>query len=77
MMNNRINKTAPILFVCVVIAFSLGLKRPVHSTDFTAQVSKIFALNSYGLPTAQYLPGGDLRLSENDFRFGFSIFRLF
>ncbi len=40
-------------------------------------VFQIFALNSFGLPTAQYLPGGDLRLSENDFRFGFSIFRLF
>jgi hypothetical protein len=40
-------------------------------------VFQIFALNSYGLPTAQYLPGGDLRLSENDFRFGFSIFRWF
>jgi hypothetical protein len=40
-------------------------------------VFQIFTLNSYGLPTSQYLPGGDLRLSENDFRFGFSIFRLF
>jgi hypothetical protein len=45
MMNNRINKTAPILFVCVVFAFSLSLKRPVYSTDFTAQVSKIYSQN--------------------------------
>jgi hypothetical protein len=40
-------------------------------------VFQIFGLNSFGLPTAQYLPGGDLLLSEDDFRFGFSIFRLF
>ena len=40
-------------------------------------VFQIFALNSFGLPTAQYLPGGDLRLSDSDFRFGFTIFRLF
>lgn len=40
-------------------------------------VFQIFALNSFGLPTAQYLPGGDFSLSESDFRFGFSIFRLF
>ena len=40
-------------------------------------VFQIFALNSFGLPSAQYLPGGDLSLSESDFRFGFSVFRLF
>lgn len=40
-------------------------------------VFQVFALNSFGLPTAQYLPGGDLRLNETDFRIGFSIFRLF
>lgn len=45
MIKNQINKTAPILFVCIIIVFSLGLKRPVHFTDLTAQVSKTFAQN--------------------------------
>ncbi len=40
-------------------------------------VFQIFALNSFGLSTAQYLPGGDLRLGDGDFRLGFSIFRWF
>lgn len=52
--------------------WGLGLEWKVGGHVF-----QVIALNSYGLPTAQYLPGGDLRLSEKDFRFGFSIFRFF
>jgi hypothetical protein len=53
-------------------SWGLGLEWKIGGHVF-----QIFGLNSFGLPTAQYLPGGDLRLSENDFRFGFSIFRFF
>jgi hypothetical protein len=40
-------------------------------------VFQIFILNSFGLTSDQFIPGGDLRLSNNDFRIGFNIFRSF
>ena len=68
-MNNRTNKIAPTFFICVVIAFSLGLKRPVHSTDFTAEVSKIFAQNciSAGCHSGRF-PPMELNLEEDKFQ---------
>jgi hypothetical protein len=40
-------------------------------------VFQLFFANSYGLAASQYLPGGELRLGDFDFRFGFNIFRTF
>ena len=40
-------------------------------------VFQIFILNSTGLTAPQYMPGGDLKIGEGDFRFGFSIYRWF
>jgi len=40
-------------------------------------VFQVFVTNSLGLTPAQYLTGGDLKLSEGDFRIGFNIFRTF
>jgi mono/diheme cytochrome c family protein len=36
---------------------------------------QVFALNSFGITIDQFLPGGDLRLKDGDFRFGFTIYR--
>jgi len=40
-------------------------------------VFQVFVNNALGLTPAQYLPGGDLRLGDLDFRIGFNIFRTF
>jgi len=40
-------------------------------------VFQVFFLNSVGITSSQYLPGGDFRLKDAEFRFGFNIFRLF
>ncbi len=40
-------------------------------------VFQFFVNNALGLTTAQFLPGGDLRLGDFDFRIGFNIFRTF
>jgi len=40
-------------------------------------VFQFFALNSVGLTSDQFIPGGDLRLRNGDFRLGFNIFRTF
>lgn len=40
-------------------------------------VFQVFVLNTAGLTTPQYLPGGDLRMSDGEFRLGFNIFRWF
>jgi hypothetical protein len=40
-------------------------------------VFQFFVTDSLGLTASQYLPGGDLRLGDGDFRFGFNIFRTF
>ncbi len=36
---------------------------------------QVFALNSMGITIDQFMPGGDLRLKKDGFRFGFTIFR--
>ena len=38
-------------------------------------VFHLFMNDSYGLTPGQYLPGGDLELSDGDFRLGFNIYR--
>jgi hypothetical protein len=40
-------------------------------------VFQLFFANSYGLAASQFLLGGELRLGDFDFRFGFNIFRTF
>lgn len=52
--------------------WGLGLEKKIGGHVFQA-----FVTNSFGLTSAQFLPGGDLRLKDSDFRFGFNIFRTF
>lgn len=40
-------------------------------------VFQFFILNSAGLTSDQFIPGGDLKLKNGDFRLGFNIFRTF
>ena len=40
-------------------------------------VFQVFLTNMLGLTSDQFLPGGDLKLSDSDYRFGFNIFRSF
>lgn len=40
-------------------------------------VFQVFVTNSIGMTSAQFVPGGNLRIQDGDFRFGFNIFRLF
>jgi len=40
-------------------------------------VFQLFAVNTTGIVTSQFVPGGDLQLSKGDFRLGFNIFRWF
>jgi hypothetical protein len=40
-------------------------------------VFQVFILNSIGLTSDQFIPGGDFRLKDWDFRIGFNIFRKF
>ncbi len=40
-------------------------------------VFQLFVTDSIGIIASQYLPGGDLRLGDGDFRLGFNIFRSF
>jgi hypothetical protein len=40
-------------------------------------VFQVFAVNSIGLIADQYIAGGDLLLSQGEFRFGFNLFREF
>jgi len=40
-------------------------------------VFQFFVTDSLGLTASQFLPGGDLKLGDGDFRFGFNIFRTF
>lgn len=51
-------------------AFGLEKKSGGHVFQF-------FALNTVGLTSAQFPPGGDLLLRNGDFRIGFNIYRLF
>jgi hypothetical protein len=52
--------------------WGLGIEKKIGGHVF-----QVFFLNSVGLTSDQYLPGGDLRLKDKDFRFGFNIFRTF
>ncbi len=52
--------------------WALGIEKKVGGHVF-----QVFLLNSVGLTSSQFLPGGDLRLQDGDFRIGFNIFRLF
>ncbi|HLP46447.1 MAG TPA: DUF5777 family beta-barrel protein, partial [Candidatus Kapabacteria bacterium] len=38
-------------------------------------VFQVYALNTLGITTDQFISGGDLYLRKNEFRFGFTIFR--
>jgi hypothetical protein len=53
-------------------AWALGIEKKVGGHVF-----QVFILNSAGLTSPQFLPGGDLILKDGDFRIGFNIFRLF
>jgi hypothetical protein len=52
--------------------WGLGIEMKVGGHVF-----QVFVNNALGLTPAQYLPGGDLRLGDLDFRIGFNIFRTF
>lgn len=52
--------------------WGLGLEKKIGGHVF-----QLFFNNGLGLTPAQYLPGGDLRLGDFDFRIGFNIFRTF
>ncbi|HSA95391.1 MAG TPA: DUF5777 family beta-barrel protein, partial [Acidobacteriota bacterium] len=52
--------------------WGLGIEEKIGGHVF-----QVFVTNAFGLTAAQYLPGGDLRLSDFDFRIGFNIFRRF
>ncbi len=52
--------------------WGLGLEKKIGGHVF-----QVFVLNTFGLTSAQFIPGGDLRLADTDFRFGFNIFRWF
>lgn len=52
--------------------WGLGVEKKIGGHVF-----QVFLLNSAGLTSDQFIPGGDLRLKDKDFRFGFNIFRTF
>lgn len=52
--------------------WALGLEKKIGGHVF-----QLFVLNTAGLTSDQFFPGGDLRLRDGDFRFGFNIFRTF
>jgi hypothetical protein len=52
--------------------WGLGIEKRIGGHVF-----QVFVNNGLGLTTAQFLPGGDLRLRDFDFRIGFNIFRTF
>jgi len=52
--------------------WSLGVEKKIGGHVF-----QFFVTNSIGICAAQFLPGGDLRLEDGDFRVGFNIFRTF
>lgn len=55
-----------------VTGWGMGIEKKIGGHVF-----QLFALNSVGISSPQYLPGGDLCIREGDFRFGFNIFRWF
>jgi len=52
--------------------WGVGLEKKIGGHVF-----QVFALNSAGISTSQYVPGGDFRIVDGEFRFGFTIFRWF
>jgi hypothetical protein len=52
--------------------WGLGVEKKIGGHIF-----QVFVTDSIGLTAAQYLPGGNLRLGDGDFRLGFNIFRTF
>jgi len=52
--------------------WALGIEKKIGGHVF-----QVFVLNTAGLTSDQFLPGGDLRLKDGDLRFGFNIFRTF
>jgi hypothetical protein len=52
--------------------WGFGLEKKIGGHVF-----QFFVTDSIGLTASQFLPGGDLKLGEGDFRFGFNIFRTF
>ena len=53
-------------------AWGLGIEKKIGGHVF-----QVFITDSLGIIDSQYLTGGDLRLGDGDFRFGFNIFRSF
>jgi hypothetical protein len=53
-------------------AWGLGIEKRAGRHVF-----QVFVSNSLGMTSAQFIPGGDLRIQDADFRFGFNIFRSF
>lgn len=52
--------------------WGLGVEKKIGGHVF-----QVFALNSVGITTPQYITGGEFRIGEGEFRFGFTIFRWF
>jgi len=52
--------------------WGLGVEKKIGGHVF-----QLFVTDSIGLIASQYLPGGDLRFGNGDFRIGFNIFRTF
>ncbi len=52
--------------------WGLGIEKKIGGHVF-----QVFVNNALGLTPAQFLPGGDLRLGDFDFRLGFNIYRTF
>jgi len=52
--------------------WGIGIEKKIGGHVF-----QFFALNSLGITSDQFIPGGDLLLGKGDFRLGFNIFRTF
>jgi hypothetical protein len=52
--------------------WGLGIEKKIGGHVF-----QVFVTNSIGMTSAQFVPGGNLKLDDGDFRIGFNIFRLF
>lgn len=52
--------------------WGLGVEKKIGGHVF-----QVFFINSEGLTSDQYVPGGDMKLRDKDFRLGFNIFRTF
>jgi len=53
-------------------SWGVGLEKKIGGHVF-----QVFIASSIGMTASQFLPGGDLRLADGDFRLGFNIFRTF